>query len=190
MADNISGTVTNAGARYIAQRSATLQPVKMSHFVLANIPGVDENTVANANAGLPASAHIVGGNIPIDGKPRYNNDNAVTYSLLLDHDAGNYDFNYYGIVTDTGVLFAFQYIPTVKKRKGIGQVINRNLVTPFSNAKYLTGAALSIESWQFNYEDDMYELQLSTIKNAVAQMSLLNTAMSQHERLLKLEGKL
>jgi len=95
-----------------------------------------------------------------------------------------------GTVTDTGILLAYSYIPLNKKRQGIGQVINRNLVVPFTNAKQLTGAELPLESWQFDYESEMEAIQLTQVTNAVAQMSLLNGAMRTHERLLKLEGKL
>ena len=165
MAEIVSGTVTDAGARYIAERVASLQSVVVSHFVLANIPGVDENTTANPASGLPASQYRVGGNIAV-GSPRYNNDNAVTYSLVLGSDVGNYDFNFYGAVTDTGVLLAFQYLPLNKKRAGIGQVINRNLVVPFTNARQMTGADLPIESWQYDYENEIAAMQMAVIANA------------------------
>jgi len=189
MTDIISGTVTDAGARYIAKKAAILEPVVISHFILANVPGVNENTDASPSAGIPSSSYLVGGNIeaPV---PHYNDDNAVTYSLVLDSTLGDYDFNYYGAVTDTGILLAYSYIPLNKKRQGIGQVINRNLVVPFTNAKQLTGAELPLESWQFDYESEMEAIQLTQVTNAVAQMSLLNGAMRTHERLLKLEGKL
>jgi len=189
MTDIISGTVTDAGARYVAEKAAVLEPVVISHFILANVPGVDENTDASSSAGAPSSSYLVGGNIDAP-TPHYNNDNAVTYSLVLDSTRGDYDFNYYGAVTDTGVLLAYSYIPLNKKRQGIGQVINRNLVVPFTNAKQLTGAVLPLESWQFDYEKEMEAIELTQVTNAVVQMSLLNSSMNTHERLLKLEGKL
>ncbi|MEL0621794.1 phage tail protein [Marinomonas arenicola] len=185
----MSGTVTDAGARYIASRLAQVEPVTISHFILANIPGVDENSVADAGTGIPSSTYQVGGVIEV-GTPRYNSDNAVTYSLVLGSDVGDYDFNFYGAVTDTGVLLAYQYIPLNKKRKGIGQVINRNLVLPFTNAKSMTGADLPVESWQYDYEEEISSMQMGVIANSVANISALGSAIKNHERLLELEGKL
>lgn len=188
MSEIISGTVTDAGARYIAERTASLEPVVISHFVLANVPGVDETTEANPASGLPSSTYRVGGNIEM-AAPRYNNDDAVTYSLVLTASDGDYDFNYYGVVTDTGVLLAYQYLPLNKKRAGIGQVINRNLVVPFRNAKSMTGADLPIESWQYDYEEEINAMQMSVIETAGASISALSSAIKNHERILKLEGK-
>ena len=189
MTDIISGTVTDAGARYIAEKAAVLEPVIVDHFILANVPGVDENTDASSSAGIPSSSYLVGGNIEAP-TPHYNDDNAVTYSLVLDSSRGDYDFNYYGAVTDTGILLAYSYIPLNKKRQGIGQVINRNLVVPFTNAKQLTNAELPLESWQFDYEKEMEAIRISTLQNSVAAISALNSTMKNHERLLKLEGEL
>jgi len=188
MTDNISGTITDAGARYIAERAASLEPVIVKNFILANIPGVDENTPASASAGIPSSTDQQD---QVDAPvPHYNDDNAVTYSLVLGNEVGDYDFNYYGAVTETGILLAYSYIPLNKKRKGIGQVINRNLVVPFSNAKQLTGADLPLESWQFDYEDEMLAMQVSIMQNSAATISALSSAIKNHERLLTLEGKL
>lgn len=189
MTDIVSGTVTDAGARYIAQKAASLEPVVVTHFILANIPGVDETTPADATAGIPDESYLVGGNILVQD-PHYNDDNAVTYSLVLDSSVGDYDFNYYGLVTDTGELLAYSNIPLNKKRVGIGQVINRNLVVPFSNAKQLTGADLPLASWQFDYEAEMLAMQTSIMQNSAATISALSSAIKNHERLLTLEGKL
>lgn len=188
MTENVSGTVTDAGARYIAERAASLEPVVVSHFILADIPGVDETTTASASAGIPSNSYHKDSVAASD--PHYNEDNAVTYSLILGSSVGDYDFNYYGAVTDTGVLLAYSYIPLNKKRKGIGQVINRNLVVPFTNAKQLTGADLPLESWQFDYETEMLAMQTSIMQNSAATISALSSAIKNHERLLTLEGKL
>ena len=185
----MSGTVTDAGARYIAGRLARVEPVTITHFILANIPGVDENSIADSGAGIPSATYQVGGIISV-GTPRYNNDNAVTYSLVLGSGVGDYDFNFYGAVTDTGVLLAYQYIPLNKKRAGIGQVINRNLVLPFTNAKKMTGADLPVESWQYDYEEEISSMQMGVIENSAAAISAMSSAMKNHERLLELEGKL
>lgn len=147
--EQLNGTVTDAGAAYINQQIVAGQPVTIDHFMLAYVPGIDETTPADpAITAVPATATFSQSE-PIH-KLAYNGDNAVTYSLMLAASAGDFDFNWYGIVTDTGVLLAFAHIPEVKKRANIGQVINRNFVVPFTNAKALTGAQVPVESWQFD----------------------------------------
>lgn len=147
--EQLNGTVTDAGAAYINQKIVAGQPVTIDHFLLAYVPGIDETTAADpAITAVPATATFSQAE-PIH-KLAYNGDNAVTYSLMLAASAGDFDFNWYGIVTDTGVLLAFAHIPEVKKRANIGQVINRNFVVPFTNAKALTGAQVPVESWQFD----------------------------------------
>ena len=196
MTDIVSGTVTDAGARYIAQKAASLKPVVVTHFILANVPGADETTPADPSMGIPTE-YLIDDFVAVQD-PHYNDDNAVTYSLVLGSDVGSevggngtpFDFNFYGIVTDTEELLAYSYIPLNKKRKGIGQVINRNLVVPFSNAKQLTGADLPLESWQFDYEAEMLAMQTSIMQNSAATISALSSAIKNHERLLTLEGKL
>lgn len=147
--EQLNGTVTDAGATYINQQNAALQPVTIDHFILAYVPDIDETTLADPEiTEVPATATF-SQNEPIH-KLAYNGDNAVTYSLMLAASAGDFDFNWYGVVTDTGVLLGFAHIPEVKKRANIGQVINRNFVVPFTNAKALTGAQVPVESWQFD----------------------------------------
>lgn len=186
--DSFSGTMTYEGSRYIAQKAAALEPVKIVKFVLANVPGIVEGQQADPGYGLPSNYVVVEKDV-ID-KPNYNDDDAVTWSLVLGAEEGDYDFNFWGVVTDTGALLGYQWMPTVKKRVGFSQVINRNLVLPFKNAKFLTGADIPVQSWQFNYEAEMDALQLQQAINSVSQLSLMNARMAHHERLLKLEGKL
>ena len=112
-----NGTITNEGAQYIAQKTKDVEPVVISHFLLANLTGVDETTEADPamTVGDVPSGNIVGSNYPMY-RIGYADDTHVAYSLHLDSHQGDFDFNWVGMVTDNGVLFAFVNIPLVKKR--------------------------------------------------------------------------
>lgn len=158
--DLVNGTITDAGADYLTQRIATMSPVTVSHFILANLPNVDETTPADAAAGMPDAEHIVNDNVPVF-RLSYSDHSAVVYSIVLGSGEGNYDFNYYGAVTDTGVLLAYCHIPLVKKRAGLGQLLNRNMLVTFSAAQALTGADIPAEAWQFDFSEALADAVVS-----------------------------
>lgn len=170
----VNGTITHAGADYLTQRIATMSPVTVSHFILANIPDIDETTPADADAGLPAAEHIVNGNVPVF-RLSYNNHSAVVYSIVLGSGEGDYDFNYYGAVTDTGVLLAYCHIPLVKKRAGLGQLLNRNMLITFSAAQALTGADIPAEAWQFDFSEALADAIVSVTGPGLVYAGTTNT---------------
>jgi hypothetical protein len=158
MAVDTQGTITRAGAAYLSTRISQMAKVNVVNFVLANVPGVDETTPADWDFEL-LSEHIV------SEQPVYRlshtGENAVVYSLVMDSNVGNFDFNWYGLVTDTDEVIAFAHIPLVSKRANVGQIINRNFIIPFTAAKALTGAEIPAESWQFDFTDTIAEVTVS-----------------------------
>lgn len=158
MAVDTQGTITRAGAAYLSTRISQMAKVNVVNFVLANVPGVDETTPADWDFEL-LPEHIV------SEQPVYRlshtGENAVVYSLVLDSKVGDFDFNWYGLVTDTGEVMAFAHIPLVSKRANVGQIINRNFIVPFTAAKALTGAEIPAESWQFDFTDTIAEVTVS-----------------------------
>jgi hypothetical protein len=157
-----NGTITDEGASYISQRVAQLQPIEVSHFVLANLPGVTEDTEADPTltlADIP-NEQRVGINYPIY-RIGYADDHHVAYSLHLDGHQGDFDFNWIGMVTSTGELFAFVNIPMVYKRKDLGQTLTHSILTSYSAARILNPASVPAESWQFNHEEILGSLVIS-----------------------------
>ena len=154
----VNGAITRAGAAYLSQRIATMTDVLVDHFVMANIPDINENTPADQDYELDES-YIVG-TAPVY-RLSHNGENAVVYSMVLDANVGDFDFNWYGLVSDTGEILAFAHIPQVSKRAAVGQVINRNFILPFTAAKVLTGADIPAESWQFDFTETIAEVTVS-----------------------------
>ena len=156
----VNGTITTAGAAYLSQRISAMATVTIDHFVMANVPGIDENTEADQDFVL-AEEFIVA-TAPVY-RLAHNGENSVVYSMVLDGNEGDYDFNWYGLVTNTGVILAFAHIPPVAKRANVGQVINRNFILPFTAAKALTGADIPSESWQFDFTETIAEVTVSLL---------------------------
>lgn len=156
----VNGTITTAGAAYLSQRISAMATVTIDHFVMANVPGIDETTEADQHFVL-AEEDIVA-TAPVY-RLAHNGENSVVYSMVLDGNAGDYDFNWYGLVTNTGVILAFAHIPPVAKRANVGQVINRNFILPFTAAKALTGADIPSESWQFDFTESIAEVTVSLL---------------------------
>lgn len=156
----VNGTITTAGAAYLSQRISAMAQVTIDHFVMANVPGIDETTEAAQNFVL-AEEDIVA-TAPVY-RLAHNGENSVVYSMVLDGNEGDYDFNWYGLVTNTGVILAFAHIPMVAKRASVGQVINRNFILPFTAAKALTGADIPSESWQFDFTETIAEVTVSLL---------------------------
>ncbi|MDE8603889.1 phage tail protein [Marinomonas sp. RSW2] len=156
----VNGTITTEGAAYLSLRISQMAAVNIDHFVLANVPDIDESTPADQDYVLPEE-YIVA-TAPVY-RLSHNGENSVVYSMVLDGTAGDYNFNWYGLVTETGVKLAFAHIPMVAKRANVGQVINRNFIVPFTAAKALTGADIPAESWQFDFTETIAEVTVSIL---------------------------
>ncbi|WP_417552091.1 phage tail protein [Marinomonas fungiae] len=158
MAIETEGTITRVGAAYLSTRISQMAKVNVTHFVLANVPGVDETTEADWDFEL--AAEYVVSEQPIY-RLSHTGESSVVYSMVMDSKVGDFDFNWYGLVTDTGEVMAFAHIPMVSKRSNVGQIINRNFLLPFTAAKALTGAEIPAESWQFDFTDTIAEVTVS-----------------------------
>jgi hypothetical protein len=156
----VNGTITTAGAAYLSQRISSMTTVTIDHFVMANVPDIDENTEASPDFVLSEENIVATASVY---RLAHNGENSVVYSMVLDGNEGDYDFNWYGLVTNTGVILAFAHIPLVAKRANVGQVINRNFILPFTAAKALTGADIPSESWQFDFTETIAEVTVSLL---------------------------
>lgn len=156
----VNGTITTAGAAYLSQRISAMATVTIDHFVMANVPGIDENTEASPDFVLAEEDIVATASVY---RLAHNGENSVVYSMVLDGNEGDYDFNWYGLVTNTGVVLAYAHIPMVVKRANVGQVINRNFILPFTAAKALTGADIPSESWQFDFTETIAEVTVSLL---------------------------
>lgn len=148
--------ITLAGESLVAQRKAAEQPLNITEFIFANIPGLDPNAPVNRSEPMPAAAHIVYQVSIPDWASGYVNPNQVVYSAQIGSDIGDWDYNWIGLQADDGTLFAASYVPLQQKRRNIpplqtGNNITRNFLVAFDGAKAITGLTVDASTWQIDY---------------------------------------
>ncbi|HDM8044321.1 TPA: phage tail protein [Vibrio campbellii] len=154
--------ITLAGEQLIAQKQQAQQPLVIREFVLANVPNLDPKIPPQRDQSLPSSRQIVYRSAPT--RSACVNSNEVVYSLILDNTVGNFEFNWLGLVSEEGVLVSANHMVVQSKRKSNeriseeGNNLTRNFLLKFSGAQAITQITVTPETWQFNYEaklDDM-----------------------------------
>ncbi|MCF6442357.1 phage tail protein [Pseudoalteromonas luteoviolacea] len=169
MSQIITGIITNAGKAHIATSALNNHGLNIVEMVFANVPNLNEHATRNPNETLPPSLQIVHRrNIDVEGKV---DDNTVAWAVVLEQDIGDFDYNWIGLVTDTGLLLAVDYLPMQRKRKGVNNVHNRSFVLKFAAAAALARIIIPAQSWMFDYSP-----QLTSLNNTVFALSnsLLN----------------
>lgn len=154
--------ITLAGEQLIARKQHAKQPLVIREFVLAHVPNLDPKTPPRRDQSLPSSRQIVYRSAPT--RSACVNHNEVVYSLILDNTMGNFTFNWLGLVSEEGVLVSANHMVVQSKRKNNeltgeeGNNLTRNFLLKFSGAQAITQITVTPETWQFNYEaklDDM-----------------------------------
>lgn len=152
----MGASITLAGESLIAQKQAAQQSLDVQRFIFANVPGLDPSGPVDRAAGKPAADRIVyTAEIPNDNAG-FVNPNQVVYSLQVGSDVGDWDFNWIGLETAEGVLFAVAYVPTQQKRRNvppmqIGNNITRNFLVVYDGAQALTGVTIDASTWQHDF---------------------------------------
>lgn len=148
--------ITIAGESLIAQKLGEKQVLDVARFIFANVPGLDpQKPIDRAQAKPPASQIVYTYAIP-PGNAGYVNPNQVVYSSMLGSDVGDFDWNWMGLESAEGVLFAVAYMPLQQKRKNIpphqlGNNVTRNILVEFSGAQELTGISIDAKTWQHDF---------------------------------------
>lgn len=171
MTDAVLGIITEAGSQYIANKTLLNQGLEVKEIVIANIPGITENTPRDPAEGLPTELQIMHRR-DIDAAGKVD-ENTVAWSIVLDQNVGDFDYNWIGLVTTDGTLIAVDYLPLQRKRAGVNNVHNRSFVLQFAGAAALAQIAIPAESWMFDYTPriDALELQMATYKKAIENAS-------------------
>ncbi|WP_122665142.1 phage tail protein [Pseudomonas viridiflava] len=152
----MGASITLAGENLIAQKQPTLQPLKIARFIFANVPGLNPSIAVDRAAAKPPAAQIVYTYQIPNGNAGYVNPNQVVYSSQLGSDLGDWDFNWVGLESDEGVLFAVSYVPLQQKRRNIpplqiGNNVTRNFLVVFDGAQALTGITIDASTWQHDF---------------------------------------
>ena len=124
----MGASITLAGESLIAQKQGAQQPLIVSRFVLANVPGLDPNGPIDRAAPKPAAHLVATYDVTQKG---FVNPNQIVYSLMMGSDIGDFDWNWIGLESAENVLLAVAYVPLQQKRKNIppqqlGNNVTRN----------------------------------------------------------------
>lgn len=152
----MGAVITLAGESLIAQKQAANAGLKVSRFIFANVPGLNPAAPVDRAAPKPVAGQIVYTHqIPAE-HAGYVNPNQVVYSAQIGSDVGDWDFNWIGLETVDGVLFAVAYVPVQQKRRNIppqqiGNNLTRNFLVVFDGAQSLTGITIDAKTWQHDF---------------------------------------
>lgn len=174
--------ITNAGEYLITQQQQAGEPLIIDQMILANITGLDSNTVPSREQSMPAPADVkIIKPITKDG---LLNTNTVVYSTVFPSTDGTFDFNYMGLYSSAhDVIVAVAYVPLQTKIKtvgtDVGNVITKNFAIEFNAAADITGINISAESWQIDYTARLLSMdkhQRDLVKNIYGPSTFLNDA--------------
>lgn len=149
----MASLITPQFEHYIAEQTIANGTVVFDEFIFANIPGLNENNLAQ-HLTMPTAAQIV--HRQAVSKKGVINENAVVYSVTIGTEVGDFDFNFIGLINKSKNLLAVAVqTATVKKTRNKnaeqGNSITRNILLEFSGAKSLTGINVSAETWQIDF---------------------------------------
>ncbi|SKB00405.1 Phage tail-collar fibre protein [Pseudomonas extremaustralis] len=152
----MGASITLAGENLIAQKQAANAGLKVSRFIFANVPGLNPNAPVDRAASKPSAGQIVYVHDIAAEHAGYVNPNQVVYSAQIGSDIGDWDFNWIGLETTEGVLFAVAYVPVQQKRRNIpplqiGNNLTRNFLVAFDGALALTGITIDASTWQHDF---------------------------------------
>lgn len=138
---------------YVAEQTVARGTVQFDEFIFANIPGLNENNLAQ-HLTIPTSAQIV--HRQAVSQSGVINENAVVYSVTIGTEVGDFDFNFIGLINRSKNLLAVAVqTDTVKKIRNKnavqGNSITRNVLLEFSGAKALTGINVNASTWQIDF---------------------------------------
>lgn len=152
----MGASITLAGENLIAQKQAANQGLDVVRFIFANVPGLDPSGPVDRAAPKPAAGQIVHVYDIPDDNAGYVNPNQVVYSSQIGSDVGDWDFNWIGLETAEGTLFAVATVALQQKRRNIpplqiGNNLTRNFLVAFDGAQSRTEITIDASTWQHDF---------------------------------------
>lgn len=149
----MASLITPQFERYVAEQTIARGTVQFDEFIFANIPGLNENNLAQ-HLTMPTSAQIV--HRQAVSQSGVINENSVVYSVTIGTEVGDFDFNFIGLINKSKNILAVavQTAPVKKirnKNAVQGNSITRNILLEFSGAKALTGINVNANTWQIDF---------------------------------------
>jgi hypothetical protein len=157
-------TITTLGEQAIAQALGSSSALVIDEFMLAFVPGLDPLANPPKTAVAPDAQYIVHTQVP--DKSGYIDDNRVAYSVMLQPELGDFQFNWIGLLS-AGVLVAVAYVYTANKIKTVGtklgNVLARNMVIKFDGVKAILPIVAPAQSWMFDFSNQVTDIDARLI---------------------------
>jgi hypothetical protein len=184
-------TITTLGEQAIAQALGSGGALVIDEFMLAFVPGLDPLVTPPKNEAAPAAQFVVHSQVP--DKSGYIDDNRVAYSVMLQPEVGDFQFNWVGLLS-AGVLVAVAYVYTASKIKTVGttlgNVLARNMVIKFDGVKAILPIAAPAQSWMFDFSQDIQDIKEKTFnKFARNPVNHICLGGAQHETVVFDDGQ-
>ncbi|HHF6877400.1 TPA: phage tail protein [Haemophilus influenzae] len=149
----MASLITPQFERYVAEQTIARGTVQFDEFIFANIPGLNENNLAQ-HLTMPTSAQIV--HRQAVSQSGVINENAVVYSVTIGTEVGDFDFNFIGLINRSKNLLAVAVqtdaVKKIRNKNAVqGNSITRNILLEFSGAKALTGINVNANTWQIDF---------------------------------------
>ncbi|HHF4684496.1 TPA: phage tail protein, partial [Haemophilus influenzae] len=149
----MASLITPQFERYVAEQTIARGTVQFDEFIFANIPGLNENNLAQ-HLTIPTSAQIV--HRQAVSQSGVINENAVVYSVTIGTEVGDFDFNFIGLINRSKNLLAVAVqtdaVKKIRNKNAVqGNSITRNILLEFSGAKALTGINVNANTWQIDF---------------------------------------
>lgn len=149
----MASLITPQFEHYVAEQTVARGTVQFDEFIFANIPGLNENNLAQYLT-MPTSAQIV--HRQAVSQSGVINENSVVYSVTIGTEVGDFDFNFIGLINKSKNMLAVavQTAPVKKirnKNAVQGNSITRNILLEFTGAKALTGINVNANTWQIDF---------------------------------------
>ncbi|EKS4710108.1 phage tail protein [Salmonella enterica] len=162
--------ITSAFERLKAQEAAGGNRIIIDQFIFANLPGQDADATPSPDETIPAAEHIV--HTQQVDKNGMVNENTVAYSVTLPESAGNFTFNWLGLVSNaTNTLCMVVYLHPQEKIKtadGIqGNVLVYSEIMEYAGASVATGITTPVSTWQIDFTARLHGMDEATRKAAL-----------------------
>ena len=149
----MASLITPQFERYVAEQTIARGTVQFDEFIFANIPGLNENNLAQYLT-MPTSAQIV--HRQAVSQSGVINENAVVYSVTIGTEVGDFDFNFIGLINKSKNMLAVavqvEPVKKIRNKNAVqGNSITRNILLEFTGAKALTGINVNANTWQIDF---------------------------------------
>ncbi|EFU6568940.1 hypothetical protein HT206_002458 [Salmonella enterica] len=162
--------ITSSFERLKAQEASGGNRIIIDQFVFANIPGLNVADTPPDSEPLPPDTQIV----HRQGVDRTGmvNENTVAYSVTLPESAGDFTFNWMGLVSSTtNTLCMVVYLHPQEKIKTAngkqGNTLVYSQIMEYTGASATTGITTPVSTWQIDFTARLHGMDEATRKAAL-----------------------